>query len=133
MLSRGDPAAVQQPEIGRFSGSAADRDRDQRHDRETAERFILMFAAGGLALGARLALMLGNGISRPMIKMCKARASLPPAIPDVSVRLPGATMKSARWRAVEEFKIQAVAKAERDAASQEAQNKAAGVQPGAPN
>ncbi|MET0707162.1 MAG: HAMP domain-containing methyl-accepting chemotaxis protein [Tardiphaga sp.] len=104
----------------------------QRIDTETSatigetKRFILMLAAGGLALGAVLALMLGNGISRPMIRMCKAMREL--AAGNFDVVLPGLGRKDEIGEmasAVEEFKVQAVAKAERDAAGQEAQNKAA--------
>jgi methyl-accepting chemotaxis protein len=90
------------------------------------ERLILMLALGGLALGAVLALMLGNGISRPMIAMCKAMREL--ASGNFDVVLPGLGRKDEIGEmagAVEEFKIQAVAKAERDAAASEAQNKEA--------
>ena len=92
------------------------------------ERLIAILAIGGLTLGAVLALMLGNGISRPMIAMCKAMREL--ASGNFDVRLPGlgrADEIGEMAAAVEEFKVQAVAKAERDAASQDAQNKAAGA------
>ncbi|CCE11409.1 putative methyl-accepting chemotaxis protein [Bradyrhizobium sp. STM 3843] len=92
------------------------------------ERLIAMLAIGGLALCAALALMLGNGISRPMITMCKAMREL--ASGNFDVRLPGLGRSDELGEmaaAVEEFKLQAVAKAERDAASQDAQNKAAGA------
>ena len=72
--------------------------------------------------------MLGNGISRPMIAMCKAMREL--AAGNFDVVLPGLGRKDEIGEmagAVEEFKVQAVAKAERDAAAQEAQNKAAGA------
>ena len=88
------------------------------------ERLILMLALGGLAVGAVLALMLGNGISRPMIAMCKAMREL--ASGNFDVVLPGLGRKDEIGEmagAVEEFKVQAVAKAERDAAASEAQNK----------
>ncbi|OKO68178.1 chemotaxis protein, partial [Bradyrhizobium sp. NAS80.1] len=51
------------------------------------ERLMLMLALGGLAIGAVLALMLGNGISRPMIAMCKAMREL--ASGNFDVVLPG--------------------------------------------
>jgi methyl-accepting chemotaxis protein len=92
------------------------------------ERLILMLALGGLAVGAALALMLGNGISRPMIAMCKAMREL--ASGNFDVVLPGLGRKDEIGEmagAVEEFKLQAVAKAERDAAASEAQNKEAGA------
>lgn len=89
------------------------------------ERLILMLAAGGLLLGGTLALLLGKGISRPMTAMCKAMREL--AGGNFDVVLPGLGRKDELGEmaaAVEEFKLQAVAKAERDATAQEAQNKA---------
>ncbi|MCS3731348.1 methyl-accepting chemotaxis protein [Bradyrhizobium betae] len=88
------------------------------------EQLMLMLALGGLAVGAVLALMLGNGISRPMIAMCKAMREL--ASGNFDVVLPGLGRKDEIGEmagAVEEFKVQAVAKAERDAAASEAQSK----------
>ena len=85
-----------------------------------------MLAAGGFLLGAVLALLLGKGISRPMIEMCKAMREL--AGGNFDVVLPGLGRRDELGEmagAVEEFKMQAIAKAERDAAAQEAQNKAA--------
>jgi methyl-accepting chemotaxis protein len=89
------------------------------------ERLIVMLAAGGFLLGAVLATLLGKGISRPMIAMCKAMREL--AGGNFDVVLPGLGRKDELGEmaaAVEEFKLQAVAKAERDAATQEAQNRA---------
>jgi methyl-accepting chemotaxis protein len=89
------------------------------------ERLILMLAVGGFLLGAVWALMLGRGISRPMTAMCKAMREL--ASGNFDVVLPGLGRRDELGEmagAVEEFKMQAIAKAERDAASQEAQNKA---------
>jgi methyl-accepting chemotaxis protein len=89
------------------------------------EHLIMMLAAGGFLLGAVLAILLGKGISRPMTAMCKAMREL--AGGHFDVVLPGLGRKDEVGEmaaAVEEFKLQAVAKAERDAAAQEAQNKA---------
>lgn len=89
------------------------------------ERLILMLAAGGFLLGGSLAILLGKGISRPMTAMCKAMREL--AGGNFDVVLPGLGRKDELGEmagAVEEFKVQAIAKAEHDAASQEAQNKA---------
>jgi methyl-accepting chemotaxis protein len=89
------------------------------------ERLIVMLAAGGFLLGAALATLLGKGISRPMTAMCKAMREL--AGGNFDVVLPGLGRKDELGEmaaAVEEFKLQAVAKAERDAATQEAQNRA---------
>ena len=78
------------------------------------ERLILILAAGGFLLGCAWALLLGKGISRPMTAMCNAMREL-------GRKDELGEMASA----VEEFKVQAIARAERDAATQEAQNKAA--------
>ncbi len=89
------------------------------------ERLIVMLAAGGFVLGAVLALLLGTGISRPIRAMCAAMREL--AAGNFDVVLPGLGRKDELGEmagAVEEFKLQAIAKAERDAASHEAQNKA---------
>jgi methyl-accepting chemotaxis protein len=89
------------------------------------ERLIVMLAAGGFLLGAVLALLLGRQISRPMIAMCKAMREL--ANGNFDVVLPGLGRSDELGEmagAVEEFKMQAIAKAERDAAAQDAQNRA---------
>jgi methyl-accepting chemotaxis protein len=90
------------------------------------EQLILMLAAGGFVLGGLLALLLGKGISRPMTAMCNAMRKL--AAGNFEVVLPGLGRRDELGEmasAVEEFKVQAIARAERDAATQEAQNKAA--------
>ena len=89
------------------------------------ERLILMLAAGGFLLGGVWALMLGRGISRPMTAMCKAMREL--AGGNFEIVLPGLGRKDELGEmasAVEEFKLQAIAKAERDAAAHDAQTKA---------
>jgi methyl-accepting chemotaxis protein len=90
------------------------------------ERLIIMLAGGGFLLGGIMALLLGRGISRPMIAMCKAMREL--ASGNFEIVLPGLGRKDELGEmadAVEEFKVQAIAKAERDAAAQDAQNKTA--------
>jgi HAMP domain-containing protein len=89
------------------------------------ERLIVVLAAGGFLLGAVLALLLGKQISRPMTAMCKAMREL--ANGNFDVVLPGLGRRDELGEmagAVEEFKMQAIAKAERDAAAQDAQNRA---------
>ena len=89
------------------------------------ERLVVMLALGGFLLGGALAVVLGKGISRPMTTMCKAMREL--ASGNFDVVLPGLGRKDELGEmasAVEEFKVQAVAKAERDAAAHDAQNKA---------
>ncbi|MGA7804582.1 methyl-accepting chemotaxis protein, partial [Bradyrhizobium sp.] len=90
------------------------------------ERLIMMLAIGGLLLGSALALLLGRSISRPMIAMCKAMREL--AGGHFEIVLPGLGRNDELGEmasAVEEFKLQAVARAERDAAAHDAQDKAA--------
>jgi methyl-accepting chemotaxis protein len=90
------------------------------------EHLIVMIAAGGFLLGWIWALLLGRGISRPMIAMCGAMRKL--AGGHFEIVLPGLGRTDELGEmagAVEEFKVQAIAKAERDAAAQDAQNKAA--------
>jgi methyl-accepting chemotaxis protein len=89
------------------------------------ERLVLMLALGGFLLGGALAVLMGKGISRPMVVMCKAMREL--AGGNFDVVLPGLGRKDELGEmagAVEEFKMQAIAKAERDAAEHDAQNKA---------
>jgi methyl-accepting chemotaxis protein len=89
------------------------------------ERLIVMLAAGGFLLGAALALVLGKGISRPMTAMCQAMREL--ADGHFDVVLPGLGRRDELGEmagAVEQFKLQAIARAEREAAAQAAQNKA---------
>jgi methyl-accepting chemotaxis protein len=103
----------------------------QRFDSESVatisetERLIVALAIGGFLLGGVLAIVLGRGISRPMIAMCKAMREL--AGGNFDVVLPGLGRRDELGdmaAAVEEFKVQAIAKAERDAAALDAQNKA---------
>jgi methyl-accepting chemotaxis protein len=104
----------------------------QRLDSESAatisetQRLIVMLAIGGFVLGGLLALLLGRQISRPMIAMCKAMREL--AGGKFDVVLPGLGRKDELGEmasAVEEFKVQAIAKAASDAATLDSQNKAA--------
>jgi methyl-accepting chemotaxis protein len=91
------------------------------------ERLIVMLAGGSILLGGALALLLGRGISRPMTVMCRAMREL--AGGNFDVVLPGLGRRDELGEmagAVEEFKVQAIARAERDAAAQDAQNREAG-------
>ena len=90
------------------------------------QHLIVMLAIGGFLLGAVLAIFLGSGMSRPMIAMCKAMREL--AGGNFDVVLPGLGRRDELGEmasAVEEFKVQAIAKAERDAAALDEQNRAA--------
>ncbi len=81
--------------------------------------YIALLLIGSLVIGGLLAWMLGNGISRPMLAMCAAMRRL--AGGDFEVVLPGLGRKDEIGQmaaAVEEFKMQAAAKAEREAEEQ---------------
>ncbi len=112
-----DDLLVQQQRISDQSSAVA-------HD---TKNFVTLLGVSGLVLGALLAWLLGQGISRPMIGMCKAMREL--AGGNFDVVLPGLGRKDEIGEmasAVEEFKMQAVAKAEREAGEREAENKATG-------
>lgn len=88
--------------------------------------FVTLLGVGGLAFGAILAFVLGQGISRPMVGMCKAMREL--AGGNFDVVLPGLGRKDEiglMAGAVEEFKLQAITKAEHDASERESHNRAA--------
>jgi methyl-accepting chemotaxis protein len=90
------------------------------------ERLIIALSVGGIMLGGVLAVLLGTSISRPMIATCSAMRQL--AGGDFEVVLPSLGRKDELGEmasAVEEFKKQAIAKAESDAAASEAQNREA--------
>jgi methyl-accepting chemotaxis protein len=92
------------------------------------ERLILMLAAGGFLLGGTLATLLSKGISRPMTAMCKGMRELAGGNFDVVLPALGRRDELGEMAgAVEEFKMQAIAKAERDARAHDAQNQAAGA------
>jgi methyl-accepting chemotaxis protein len=121
-------AAIMQGSTAMKADLLSDQQRLESESNATigeTERLILALAAGGLLLGVVLALLLGRGISRPMTAMCRAMREL--AGGNFDVVLPGLGRKDELGEmagAVEEFKVQAIAKAERDAAAQDAQNKA---------
>jgi methyl-accepting chemotaxis protein len=88
------------------------------------EHLVMMLGIGGFVLGGLLAWMLGKGISRPMVAMCAAMRKL--ATGDFEIVLPGLGRRDELGEmasAVEEFKMQAIAKAERDAAAHAEQNR----------
>lgn len=75
-------------------------------------------------LGVLFSFIIGRSISRPVVAMSAAMRRL--AVGDFSVQLPGLDRRDEvgqMARAVEEFKVQAVAKAERDLAEREAKNR----------
>ena len=126
-LRRRDHPGLGRHEGRSLIGPAAAQEQVSDATVHETERLVALLAAGGFILGGLLALMLGKGISRPMIAMCKAMREL--AGGNFDVVLPGLGRRDELGdmaAAVEEFKLQAIAKAERDAAAHEAQNRAAG-------
>jgi methyl-accepting chemotaxis protein len=124
----GSADAIMQGSTAMKAGLLSDQQRLEAESNATigeTERLIVALAGGGFLLGAVLALLLGKGISRPMTAMCQAMRELAGGRFDVV--LPGLGRKDELGEmaaAVEEFKVQAVAKAERDAAAQDAHNRA---------
>ena len=122
-------AAINKLSAAMKSDLLADQKRLEEESDATigeTEQLILILAAGGFVRGCIWAFFLGIGISRPIARMCGAMREL--AAGNFDVVLPGLGRKDELGEmagAVEEFKLQAVAKAERDAASQESQSKAA--------
>ena len=92
----------------------------------STQRLVLFMSIGVILVGSILALLISAGISRPIIAMCAAMREL--AGGNFEVVLPGLGRKDEIGQmasAVEEFKVQAVAKASREAAEHEAKNTAA--------
>ena len=124
----GSADAIMQGSTAMKAGLLADQQRLEAESDAIigeTERLIVTLAGGGFLLGAVLAMLLGKGISRPMTAMCQAMREL--AGGKFDVVLPGLGRRDELGEmaaAVEEFKVQAVAKAERDAAAQDAHNKA---------
>ncbi|MES2196284.1 MAG: methyl-accepting chemotaxis protein [Pseudomonadota bacterium] len=74
--------------------------------------------------GILVSFLIGRGISRPVVAMSKAMREL--AVGNFAVQLPGLERRDEvgqMARAVEEFKVQAVAKAERETAEREDKNR----------
>jgi methyl-accepting chemotaxis protein len=121
-------AAIEQGSIAMKSDLLSDQQRLESSSDATineTERMVATLAIGGFLLGGLLASLLGRGISKPMIAMCAAMRKL--AGGEFDVVLPGLGRKDELGEmagAVEEFKLQAIAKAERDVTAQDAQNRA---------
>ena len=127
----GSAGAIQQGATAMKTDLVAEQERLEAQSENiinSTQDMILLLAAGGTVLGLFLAFVLGTGISRPMIAMCRAMREL--ASGNFDVVLPGLGRRDELGEmagAVEEFKMQAIAKAERDAAVSEAQNREAGA------
>jgi methyl-accepting chemotaxis protein len=88
------------------------------------EQFVLVLSLAAIVLGMLLAWLIGSGVSRPMIAMCKSMREL--ATGNFEVVLPGLGRKDEIGQmaaAVEEFKTQAIAKASREASEREETNR----------
>lgn len=101
----------------------ADSSRRTTH---ATRMLVTALGLGGFALGALVAFALGRGISKPIVAMCLAMRRL--AAGHFDVVLPGLGRKDEIGEmasAVEEFKRQAVSKAERELAEREEASRAA--------
>lgn len=88
------------------------------------QKQVALLGFGGFFIGALMAAMLSRSIAGPMTAMCAAMRKL--ASGDFTVMLPGLGRKDELGdmaAAVEEFKVQAIAKAQRDASEQEERNR----------
>ena len=89
------------------------------------QQFTLKIVLGVIsAFGLLFSFLIGRGISKPVVVMTKAMHEL--AGGDLSVQLPGLDRGDEvgqMARAVEEFKVQAVAKAEQEAVERETKNR----------
>ena len=90
------------------------------------QQAVLTSIALAALLGGLLAFLIGNGIARPIVMMCRAMREI--AAGHLEIVLPGLGRHDEIGQmaaAVEEFKIQAVAKATQSAFKQEEMNRAA--------
>jgi methyl-accepting chemotaxis protein len=107
------------------SSETKDREIARASVRLEHQHWLLAAAIALMAVvGIIVSLLTGRGISRPIVAMSKAMREL--AIGNFDVRLPGLERKDEvgqMARAVEEFKLQALAKAERESAEREEKNR----------
>ncbi len=107
------------------SGDYRDREIARSNMRLDAQKLTLSAIVGGMALfGVLVSFFIGRDISRPVVAMCAAMREL--AKGNFSAQLPGLGRRDEVGQmalAVEEFKTQAIAKAERDAAEREGKNR----------
>jgi len=90
---------------------------------KSATKMNLIAAMAGIAIGALLALVIGRGLSRPIVAMCAAMRQL--AQGNFEVVLPGLGRGDEIGQmasAVEDFKSAAIARAESDATDRELKN-----------
>jgi len=103
------------------SNGRRDREIAGAHTALQAQKSMLAGIVLAVALiGVLISFLVGRDISRPVVAMCAAMREL--AKGDFSIQLPGLDRRDEvgqMARAVEEFKLQAVAKAQREAAERE--------------
>lgn len=93
---------------------------------QQTEQWVEMLTIGQLLLTLLLAISIGGGISRPIVEMCGAMRKLASGHFDVVLPGLGRTDEIGQMSsAVEAFKLEAVAKAQREAAEQEEKNRKA--------
>src|SRR6202023_684216 len=84
------------------------------------QQWTLMVVLGVAFVGIVVSFLIGRNISRPVVAMSKAMREL--AVGNFEVQLPGLERSDEvgqMARAVEEFKVQAIAKAERETSERE--------------
>ncbi len=114
-------------ELSVQSGEAKDREIARSSVRlEQQQRMLGMIILGVALTGFAIAFRIGRSISKPVVAMASAMREL--AGGNFDLRLPGlerADEVGQMARAVDEFKAQAIAKAEREAAEREQRNREA--------
>ncbi|HLH89073.1 MAG TPA: methyl-accepting chemotaxis protein [Xanthobacteraceae bacterium] len=109
----------------RASNDVRDREISRANMALEAQKSMLAGVVLAVALiGVLISFFVGRDISRPVVAMCAAMREL--AQGDFAVQLPGLDRRDEvgqMARAVEEFKLQAVAKAQREATEREEKNR----------
>lgn len=105
----------------------ADERRIESATEETihgTQQFVMMLTIAVTMLGIVMAVMIGRGIARPIIELCNSMRELASGRFDVALKgMDRGDEIGQMANAVETFKVQAIAKAERDAAEQEEKNR----------
>lgn len=108
--------------------SVADERRIERATEDTihsTQRFVMILTLAVTLVGIVMAILIGSGIARPIIALCNSMRELASGRFDVVLSgLDRGDEIGQMANAVETFKVQAVAKAERDASEQEEKNRA---------
>lgn len=109
--------------------AVADERRIERETEETihgTQQFVMALTVAATLLGIILAILIGRGIARPIVALCDSMRELASGRFDVVLSgLDRGDEIGQMANAVEAFKVEAIAKAERDASEQEEKNRRA--------